>query len=352
MGVVLHQIAAGAAPRDAITNHLLRSRDLLRSQGWESEIFAEHIHPELADLVHPIQTMSPPPGAAAILHYSINSAAFELAMEKFDRTALHYHNITPADLLWRHAPGVARACVLGRRELARFARAVDHACADSEFNAEELRAAGAEGASAVGILRREFDGGVMAAERPAPDSAEPQLLFVGRGIPNKAQHDLILSIAALHEAACPARLQLIGSWDAAPAYERWCHELVRGLGLESHVSFSGSLSDVALRSAYEAADLLLCLSDHEVFCVPLLEALEVGLPIVAFDAGAVAETLGPAGLVLPSKEPSLVAEAVMAVVSDPSLRTSFRHHSYERLEHFSSRSVSDRLVRFARQVMS
>lgn len=351
--MTVHQIAAGAAPRDAITNHLLLSRDLLRAHGYASEIFAEHIHPDLAGDVRPATEMEPDPSAAAILHYSIESVAFDLALDAFSRTALHYHNITPADLLWRFAPGVAPQCAAGRRELGRFARAVDRACADSEFNAQELRLLGAEDARAVGILRRALEGGGGPAHESAPPNPEaPQLLFVGRGIPNKAQHDLVLALAALHEAGCIAELSLIGSWGSAPAYERHCRELARHLGVADHVRFVGGVSDEALRAAYRDADVFLCLSDHEGFCVPVLEALDAGLPVIGFDAGAVPETLGDAGLVLPGKEPSLVAEAVVAVVANASLREAMTAGAAARLEHFSPGAVGDRLLEFVREVVA
>ena len=350
MGLILHQVAAGVAPRDAISHHLLRARELLRAHGYTSEIYAEHIHPELASEIRPAAAIANEPAGAAVLHYSINSPVFDLALERFGRTALHYHNITPADLLWRHAPAVARQCAAGRRALGRFASAVDRSCADSEFNATELRGLGARDVEAVGILRRELEGGNRPPARRDPDPRAPRLLFVGRGVPNKAHHDLILAIAALHETGCQASLKMVGSWDAAPVYERYCRGLAAELGVDHHVAFAGAMPDEGLRRAYREADLFLCLSDHEGFCVPLLEALDVGLPIVGFDAGAVAETLGGAGLVLPTKEPSVVAEAVRAVVDDDRLRAAMLAGAEERLRHFASEAVGARLLDFARRL--
>lgn len=352
MGVTVHQVAAGAAPRDAITNHLLASQALLRSHGYDSEIFAEHIHPELADAVHPAAEMAGEPGAAAILHYSINSAAFDLALDRYARTALHYHNITPAELLWRHAPAVAHQCALGRRGLARFVSAVDLCGADSLFNARELTALGAPDARVIGILRRDFAAAGPRVDRPVPAPEAPRLLFVGRGIPNKAQHDLILATAALHEAGCRATLVLAGAWGGGPAYERHCRDLAADLGVDGHVVFAGAVSDDELAEAYREADVFLCLSDHEGFCVPLLEAFDADLPVVAYRAGAVPETLGEGGLLLPSKEPSLVAETVLAVIADGSLRARMVAAGRERLRHFAADATGQRLLAFAAEVGS
>lgn len=352
MGVILHQVAAGAAPRDAITNHLLASQALLRAHGYDSEIFAEHIHPELADAVHPVTEMAAEPGAAAILHYSINSAAFDLALDRYARTALHYHNITPAELLWRHAPAVAHQCALGRRGLARFVGAVDLCGADSGFNARELADLGARDPRVIGILRRDVAAVASRPDRHAPAPDAPRLLFVGRGIPNKAQHDLILATAALHEAGCPATLVLAGAWGGSPAYERHCRDLSSDLGLDGHVVFAGAISDEELGESYREADVFLCLSDHEGFCVPLLEAFDAELPVVAFGAGAVPETLGDGGLLLPTKEPSLVAEAVLAVVGDASLRADLVAAGRDRLRHFAADATGDRLLAFAAEVVA
>ena len=346
MAVVLHQVAAGAAPRDAITNHLFASQELFRSWGIESEIYATHIEPSLKDDVRPadLYPKEVPASAPVIIHYSIDSPGFPLAVEHSAAPLFHYHNITPAELLWRYAPSIAVECGAGRRRLADYSDAVAGSAADSAYNAGELSEAGFRDPRAVGILRNS----VTAQSKGTTRSGDGRLrvLFVGRGVPNKAQHDLIYSLAALLEAGTDAELWLVGVWNTAPLYRRQCERVATELGVENRVEYVDRATHAELSRRYATADVFLCLSDHEGFCVPLLEAMEAGLPIVAFGSSAIPETLGEAGLVLPEKAPSLVAEAVIAATTDPRLQERFAKARQTRLDHFSPDAVAGRMRDF------
>lgn len=305
---------AGAARRDAITNHALATRTLFRSYGWRSEIFTDPIH-TAADLraeTLDYRQWSTVVGRedAAILHYSIDSPAFIFVAERCPRAAIQYHNITPPHLLWRFSPALAQQCLEGRRVLSSFASMAPQASAVSHFNAEELYELGFPRVTVTGILRQAR--GPRRARYPVP---APRLLFVGRGAPNKAQHDLILSMAALTQQGFQAELRLAGSWGGNRAYREHCERLTTRLGLEERVVFLDSVSDEELRAEYASAAVFVCLSDHEGYCVPLVEALECGVPVVAFAAGAVPETAEGAAILLSDKSPSLVAEAVMALLA-------------------------------------
>lgn len=326
----LHQIVAGSAPHDAITHHVLEAQAVLRDWGYRSEVVAGGVHPALARRITPMAALESvvTPEDTVILHYSIDSPIFARAAERADAVAMHYHNITPAEMLWRHAPRVAAECARGRRALAGYRDRAVATCADSEYNADELRELGFVDPVAVGIFAPQLPLPAAGVRSDGP----PQLLFVGRGIPNKAQRDLVLALAALHEAGCPARLTLVGSWDAAPSYRRECEALAARLGVDGDLDITGVVGDETLGRLYRRSDVFVCLSDHEGFCVPLLEAMRAEMPIVAYAAGAVPETLGRAGLLLPGKAPSLVAEAVMEVLGNDALRDTFAAARAERLD--------------------
>lgn len=314
----VHQVITGAAPHDAITNHAIALRDHLRSRGLRSEVLADgrYIHPLVADRIVPHERWDAvaAPGDAAILHYSIDPTALEWVAARAARTALVYHNITPPELLWEHAPEIAVECLRGRRRLAGWADRVAVVAADSRFNAGELAGLGFPPAAVTGILRPELP---LHVRHPAdPESVE--LLFVGRGVPNKAQHDLISALAALRQAGVAARLRLVGSW-ASDAYRRFCLAHAGRLGVEDHLEVTGSVTDAELAEAYAGAAVFVCLSDHEGYCVPLIEAIRARTPVVAYAAGAVPETLGDAGLLIDDKRPSMVAEAVIEVLTNPRL---------------------------------
>jgi glycosyltransferase involved in cell wall biosynthesis len=347
----VHQVAAAAAPRDAITHHMLEARAALRSLGLRSEIFADarHIHGPLIGDVQPVQRIDDlaRAGDAAILHYSIASPAIFHALERIPRCAIHYHNITPAELLWRFAPHIALECAVGRRRLPELADRVVAVGADSRYNALELEELGFREPTVLGVMRPFLP---VVPRRPRPAGDPARILFVGRGVPNKAQHHLVMASAALADAGVDHELAFVGSWPA-PEYERHCRTLAAALGVDRRVRLVGSVSDRALAGHYADADLFLCLSDHEGFCVPIVEAMAAGLPVVAYASSAVPETLGEAGLLLDEKPPSLVAEAVLETLVNPGLDGRMAAARPERLRAAGFEEVERRLVRFVEAIL-
>jgi glycosyltransferase involved in cell wall biosynthesis len=345
----VHQVVAGAAPRDAITNHVIVARDVIRGMGLRSEIFCDprHVAGELTGIVHPSDAWErlARPDDAAILHYSIDSPAFTHVAERASRSAMHYHNVTPPELLWRDAPALALQCSRGREHLGDLADRVSHAAADSHFNAAELEPLGYPPAVVIGVFRQ--------ALPPAPAAGghggAMRLLFVGRGAPNKCQHDAILAVGALAQAGVDAELRLVGNWGGNHAYLDRCMRLARRTGVEDRVVLLGSVDDAGLAAEYANADVFLCLSEHEGYCVPLLEAMAADLPIVGFAAGAVPETMGDAGLLLHDKTPSVVAEAVVAV-SAGALDERIRNGRRTQQQQHSGEAIGERLRRFVAEV--
>jgi len=216
-----------------------------------------------------------------------------------------YHNITPAVHFARWEPALAGNLAKGRRQLGALEPRASLGMADSAFNARELDELGYVRTAVVPIL---LD--VASFEAHEPDPMVRRLdavtwLFVGRLAPNKAQHDVVKAFAAYRKLYDPtARLRLVGG-SSSHRYENTLREFVAGLGLES---------------AVEIADVLVVCSEHEGFLVPLLEAMHHRLPIVAYAAAAVPETVDDAGLLLNVKDPCTVATAVHRVVSDDRLR--------------------------------
>ena len=169
------------------------------------------------------------------------------------------------------------------------------------------------------------------------------LLFVGKISPHKAPHDLVKMLAVLRRLYDPAaRLHLVGS-PLGETYEPALRAFIDELGLTDAVNFAGSVSGAELEAYLQSADVFVCASDHEGFCVPLAEAMGHGVPIVAYGVTAVPETVGHAGLVLPDKSPVHFASAVARVLADPALR---RHLSSSGLARAAEFSLPDSQRRF------
>jgi glycosyltransferase involved in cell wall biosynthesis len=320
----VHQLLAALSYGDAISNEALAVQAHLRRRGYASDIFAEGVHPRMAHLARPLWQYADvsSPDTVCLFHFSIGSAAGRLIHEAPDRLVAIYHNITPAHFFLGFHPHLAGLCYHGRRELSAFAPRTELALGDSEFNRRELEAAGFPRTGVLPIVLDldSYGGPVSPVVRRLYADGRRNVVFVGRIIPNKRIDDLIRSFALYQRHAEPhSRLLLVGDYRGHERYFDRLRELVAALGAQE-VVFTGHVDHDELLACYSVADVFLCLSEHEGFCVPLLEAMVFGVPVIAYDAGAVRETLRGGGLLIEDKRPEVVAELIDAVVTRADLR--------------------------------
>ncbi len=320
----VHQLVATLSYGDAIGNEALAIRAHLRAMGFESDIFAETVHPRMAAFARPLweyRAVSSPQ-TVCLFHFAVGSAASPMIHAAPDRLVLVYHNVTPADYFLGFQNHLVGLCYHGRRGLASFASRVELALGVSEFNRRELEAAGFARTSVLPIVLdfERYRAPVAPVVRRIHADGRRNVLFVGRIIPNKRIEDVVRAFAAYQRAVEPrSRLLLVGDYAACPHYL----DALRGLAAELRardVVFTGHVDDDELRAFYAAADAFLCLSEHEGYCVPLVEAMAFGVPVLAYDAGAVRETLAGGGVLLRERTPALVAELLGRVIGDPALR--------------------------------
>ncbi len=339
----IDQVIPSLASRDAIGGHVIQLQDLLRSRGYASDIYYGNATLDRLDHGLPISRIGDHQSAGRVLLYqlSIGSGVADIFRERPERKFVNYHNITPAPLIEAWLPAVGEEVRWGRAQLRDLAPVTEFAVADSTFNEHELRDAGYQATTTVPLLI-DLDGfsgspDPALADRLAAQRARggTDLLFVGKVSPHKGQHDLIKALAAYRRLYDPeARLHLVGgaiSDEYFTALERFAEEL----GLLGAVDFAGSVTHEELIAHYGASDVFVCLSNHEGFCVPLLEAMFHRLPIVAYPTTAVPETVQQAGLILPNKEPARVAAAIDRVVSDARLRHELSMAAAERVASFA-----------------
>jgi glycosyltransferase involved in cell wall biosynthesis len=308
----VHQLLAALSYGDAISNEALAIQGHLRAAGFRSDIFAEKVHPRMAHLARPLWEYRSECSreTVCIFHFSIGSAAGRLAYHSSDPLVVIYHNITPAPFFLGFHPHLAGLCHHGRRELAAFASRTQLGLGDSEFNRRELEAAGFRPTAVLPIVLdlSLYDRSPSPIVRRLFDDERTNILFVGRIIPNKKIQDLVRVFAAYQRYVDPrSRLLLVGDHRGFERYFDRLRELVSELRVDE-VVFTGQVDDDELYAYYREADIFLCLSEHEGFCVPLQEAMHFGVPVVAYDAGAVRETLHGGGVLLRDKHPEEVAE--------------------------------------------
>jgi glycosyltransferase involved in cell wall biosynthesis len=345
----LHQLTAGFAKGDAISNEALALRGVFRSWGLASEIFSEarRILPELRRDVRDVSACAAAvrPDDLVLLHLSIGSPVNQAFRALPCRKAILYHNVTPPAFYERLNPSTAWSLEQGLAQVRALAGAADLNLAVSQFNARELEAMGYRD---VRVLPLVFD---PARLNEAPDrrvlrelkDGRTNILFVGRVVPNKRLEDVFLAFAHFQKAVDPeSRLVLVGSWAGCERYRQVLASQVRRLGLR-RVDFRGSVPQAALHAAYAAADLFLCLSEHEGFCIPLLEAMAHGVPVLAYAAAAVPETMDGAGVLLGRKDYPEMAELMGRLCRDPALRAAVTAGQAARVRRYFARDLAGEL---------
>lgn len=318
----IDQVIPAIVEHDAVSNHTFEAQRLLRQMGFESEIYARIIGPGCAGRVLPLDALGSRTFDQWLVYQSsIGSPAADVFAAHPGHKLLDYHNITPAQLVERWLPPLGAETRLGREQLRRLAPIVDFAFADSAYNAAELDAAGFAPTRVVPVLvesgnvEAEPDAAVLDRLGAAKAAGGADWLFVGQVAPHKAQHDIVKAFACYRKAYDPrARLHLVGR-EMGSTYRDAIRRFVAGLGLASAVELAGSVGTPALAAYYATADVFVCCSDHEGFCAPVIEAMHRRVPVVAFAAGALPETIGGGGLLLEEKRPALVAAAVHEVLA-------------------------------------
>jgi glycosyltransferase involved in cell wall biosynthesis len=324
----VHQMTATLAYGDAVSNDILEIDRRLKQWGLDARIYAENIEPRLASISQPDSAYEPylaEPDDLLIYHYSIYTANLKLYAQSLNRKIVVYHNITPPEYFQGFDSHLESLCRFGRLALPQL-RDCDLAMAVSEFNRRELVAAGIpERRTAVlpvflGLEKFARTERNPALYRQMRQGGRMNLLYVGRLAPNKGCDDLIKLFYAYCRHRNPAaHLWLVGT-RAFTRYVRYLEALIARLGLADAVSFTDRVSLSDLRTCYEASDILLSGSRHEGFGVPLLEAMYFDLPIVAYAAAAVPETLAGAGVLFNRWAYAEVAELLDQVYRDADLR--------------------------------
>jgi glycosyltransferase involved in cell wall biosynthesis len=346
----IHQVWAAAAPADAVTAQAFAWRERFRSWGVDGELLAEHVHPELAPEVTrlaaaPRRLLD---GGVVILHYSVWSAAVDAALRARAKRVLWYHNITPGSLLRDFNPEIAALCDQGRSALPRLNGPFDLHVAVSAFNAVELREAGIDDVVVVPLLLDIPD-----APTPMRDpDASPRVVTVGRVVPNKRIEDVI-KVFALYRRyrAADATLTVVGSDEGFEEYRERLELLARSL-IDGAVRFTGRVSSEERDHCYDAASVYLCMSAHEGFCAPLIEALGHGTPVVARNAGAVSETLDGAGIVIDDRDFAVFAEAVHEAASSQDTRAALGLAATRRLESLAPATIEARVQKALAPLLS
>jgi glycosyltransferase involved in cell wall biosynthesis len=344
----IRQILAGYAVGDAISNEAEHFSSIFQSWGHDAPIYcehrcvAEHKRSHIRDLSQ--LRADSTPDDLILLHLSMGSPANELFPDLPGRKIILYHNVTPPDFFRGINQQISNVLQRGCDQVAALAGTADLNLADSAYNASELEA---HGYGHVGVLPLVLDytqyEPAKQKHRKETTTTAPTILFVGRCVPNKRLEEVIDCFAYYRRAYAPdARLIHVGSHYGTERYHQLLKAQVRDGALEG-IELRGAVSQRNLNAAYRDASLFLCMSEHEGFCIPLIEAMVHDLPVVAHASAAIPETMDGAGVLIHDRSPALVAAALHEVHTNPPLRGAILEGQRERLERFKSRDLQSEL---------
>jgi L-malate glycosyltransferase len=336
----VHQVLATLSYGDAIGHEALGIQRVLRSAGYRSDIFVETAHLRLERLTRDYRELKDGVGADDLLihHFSIGSKASRVAYATPAKMILVYHNITPPEYFLGVNDELVRRCFLGRRELKAYVNRCEIAVGDSEFNREELD------------THLDVDPDPMLAADF--DDAWTNVLFVGRVIPNKRFDALIRSFHAYRTRFNPrSRLLLVGSTAGFEEYRTQLLALAARLGTPD-VHLLGHVTNEQLAAFYEVADIFLSASEHEGFCVPIVEAFYMGVPVLAYAATAVPGTMDGGGILYKTQDSLEVAALIDAVASDADLQEAVIRSQDAALERMLRQDFAGTLDRFVQDALS
>jgi L-malate glycosyltransferase len=347
--MIINQWVPAAHKGDAIGDSARRVRDLLRAMGYQSDLYAITIDDALRGEVRPFAHADAGRGAITIFHYALPSPMTEAFAALPSGRVLQYHNVTPASYFAPYDPALFRLAALGRAELETLAGRVDLALGDSEYNRQELASLGF-GRTGVFPIAVDTSRITRPAGRPALDRMlDDELvnfLFVGRIAPNKKIEDVI-KLAEVYKRYVDAyyRFIFVGRFDVVPRY----YSMIRALMAEYRLLndrfvFTGPVPDEELAVYYRHAAVYVSMSEHEGFCVPLLEAMAADVPVLAYAAAAVPDTLGGAGVQFAPKDLEVAAELLGALAFDDRLRAGVIAGQRRRLMDFGDERITRELT--------
>ena len=338
---------------DAVGNHVLRLKQTLGAR-VQSGIFFENCEPRLTNEGHyywEYGERQKHRESALLYHLSIGSPIAEYILTRDETLYIDYHDFTPPEYFAPFDPVSAELVEEGHYQMKVLADRVSMAWAHSEFARQDLEKAGYENTLVLPVFvdfsrfDRPPDRRTLAKLRDTKTGG-PDILFVGRVAPNKHQQDLITLVRFYNELfERPARLFCVGIVGSThDRYAAVLRELARDLGVADQVQFTGAVSMSQLRAYYAACDVFVSMSDHEGFGVPLLEAMHMGLPVLAYGAAAVPETVGSGGIVLERRDHVEFAVAVERIFTDGDVRDGLIAAGRRRLLDFDSEHVAARYL--------
>jgi len=344
----VYQVLPGFNTRDAICNEVLLIRDFFRSRGFKSEVYVDVLRSnhEKSFQLHKYASFRPNHDDIILYHFSVYDRVARSIPNMKGKWILRYHNITPAKFFHRWDSHMSEMLDNGRKLLPELKDRCVHYIADSEFNKAELETYGIQNITILPLIfplnNMTIDDKEWTQKLSGP---KVNILFTGRIAPNKKQDDIVKAFYHYHRNLNPdSRLILAGSFDIENCnYCAYLCNLIRHLNLEDAVFMPGKIDDAKLISLYKTADLFLSMSEHEGFCIPVVESMKYSIPVLAYKSTAVPYTLGSGGILFSEKDFSAVAEMMHYIIRNRALKEMIADNQKKMMKKYSNDTNLEKL---------
>lgn len=339
---------------DAVSNDALCLMKIIKYMGFKTEIYAENISDKVKKYAKNISKYRPDEKDIVIYHFSTGSEIINLIRRlKVYKKIIKYHNITPDKYFKNYNVNLQRLVKDGREQLKKAYDIFDYSLGDSDYNCKELEEYGFKNIEILPVLIPFNDYNRRPSDKITRkfDDNYTNVLFVGRIAPNKKQEDIIKTFYYYKKYIDKeSRLFLVGSYQGMEEYYDTLKKLVEKLELKD-VYFTGHIPFDEIIAYYSIADLFLCMSEHEGFCVPLIESMLYKVPILAYNSSAIENTLGRSGILLNNNSYYDIAEFMYKLKEDSELRKKIISAQEERLKFFSEENTSKKFKRIILDVI-
>lgn len=344
------QIVASLNFGDAVGNDVRAIARALNEAGYITGIFTLAVHPKIKDegvyLINMLPELNE--NDLIIYHYATADELADIIKEAPCKVVLRYHNVTPPEFFHGYDEKAEIITRKGLVQIKGMKDAIDYGIVVSDFNKKDLIDMGYQCPIAVAPILIPFKDYEQEPDKDVVtrySDGKTNIVFVGRIVPNKKFEDVIACFAAYKEKYDPtARLFLVGNYQETDTYYQYLQEYIKKCGVKD-VIFPGHIAFNAILAYYKIADLFLCMSEHEGFCVPLVEAMFFETPIVAYASTAIPGTLGGSGVLVETKEPEAVAEKMHQVITDQAYREEIIEKQKRRLEDFSYDRIKEQILK-------
>ena len=341
----IFQILPTIKQGDGISQEAIEIDKLLHRSGYYCRTYADSIiGKKLKKVVYHFSELPVTTDDDIILyHLSTGSHIAQRLLEIKGRLVICYHNITPAHWFVKYDKQMEVACAKGRMDLEILKERTEYCLADSQYNADELRKVGYK--CPIKIFPVVLDLKRYCNKTGLGDNQKSSsgfhILFTGRIVPNKKVEDIIQTFYYIKKYYIKeASLDIVGNFHEDSLYCKLLFNYIRMLEV-TDVVFHGHVTESKLISIYRKANIYLSLSEHEGFCIPLLEAMCFQIPVIAYNNGGVQQTLQNAGILLNQKDPLLIAGMVNHIKKDSNLRRQIIQEQNERIQQYGKMMESE-----------